>query len=454
MRNKILIGLATLTMIACKQEGKDYVTFSGKITNKNSDKVMIFNRESGYKKIIKVAEDGTFKDTLRVKTGFYDFNDGREYAQIYLESGSDIKMSLDAKQFDETIKFEGKGSEGSNFLTEKMLKKEQVLGNLRALYSADEKVFLDKVNAYKNDLEKSLKKVGGDFAKKEQKNLDYDYISMVNTYERAHRALTKNKDFKVSESFPNPLKDLDLRNEEDFKEYPDYQSLVINDFFAKADKESSDDKPFHKVAIEKLKALKSGNIRNGLLSAMASMIKDTNQAKDKEVYDAVMSLSTDDKLKERINKELERNKALLKGNPSPIFENYENYKGGTTSLSDFKGKYVYVDVWATWCGPCKAEIPFMKKVEEKYHGKNIAFVSVSVDKQNKKADWKKMIEDKKMAGVQLIADKDWSSSFVQKYGIRGIPRFILIDPQGNIVNANAPRPSSNELIKLFDSLGL
>ncbi len=64
----------------------------------------------------------------------------------------------------------------------------------------------------------------------------------------------------------------------------------------------------------------------------------------------------------------------------------------------------------------------------------------------------KWLDDEKLEGVQLFAPNDWKSDFVTDYGIMGIPRFILIDPEGNIVNANAPRPSSKELIKLLTDL--
>lgn len=159
-----------------------------------------------------------------------------------------------------------------------------------------------------------------------------------------------------------------------------------------------------------------------------------------------------------INADLAMKRDLPKGAPSPSFVDYENITGEKTSLSDLKGKYVYIDVWATWCGPCKAEIPSLKKVEKQYHGKNIAFVSMSIDDdrshggswEKANEDWKKMVIEKELGGIQIFAPKGWKSEFVQNYKINGIPRFILVDPEGNIVSASAPRPSSEELIKLFD----
>jgi len=145
---------------------------------------------------------------------------------------------------------------------------------------------------------------------------------------------------------------------------------------------------------------------------------------------------------------------LGKGKKSPKFVDFENYNKEKTSLDDLKGKYVYIDVWATWCGPCKAEIPFLKKIEEEYRDKNIEFVSLSVDKEKDHEAWVKMIEEKELKGIQLFADKGWKSSFVQEYKIKGIPRFILIDPEGNIVSSKAPRPSSDDLKILFDELSL
>ena len=158
---------------------------------------------------------------------------------------------------------------------------------------------------------------------------------------------------------------------------------------------------------------------------------------------------------------LEMRKVLAKGTMSPTFSNYENHKGGTTSLSDFKGKYVYIDIWATWCGPCKVEIPFLKKIESKYHDKKIEFISISVDDARRSGTmekahfaWKTMVSQKELTGVQLFTGTGWEAKFVQDYKVSGIPRFILIDPNGNIVDADAPRPSSKKLIELFKELGI
>lgn len=141
----------------------------------------------------------------------------------------------------------------------------------------------------------------------------------------------------------------------------------------------------------------------------------------------------------------------MNNKPSAGFD-YENQKGGKTKLSDLLGKYVYIDVWATWCGPCRAEIPFLKTVEEKYQGKNIEFVSISVDVEKDHDKWKNFVNEKQLQGIQLIADKNWLSDFITSYKINSIPRFILIDPKGNIVDADAARPSDPKLQQQLDGL--
>jgi thiol-disulfide isomerase/thioredoxin len=139
----------------------------------------------------------------------------------------------------------------------------------------------------------------------------------------------------------------------------------------------------------------------------------------------------------------------LKGKPSPEFIDYENAAGGKSSLKDFRGKYVYLDNWATWCRPCLGEIPSLKKLEKKY-GDKIHFISISLDREKDYDTWKKMIKEENLTGVQLFAHSD--KSFADAYKIISIPRFIIVDPEGNVYDPDAPRPSSKKIDALLAEL--
>jgi thiol-disulfide isomerase/thioredoxin len=150
------------------------------------------------------------------------------------------------------------------------------------------------------------------------------------------------------------------------------------------------------------------------------------------------SICTNKALLDQLNDKLLNWNHLRRGSMAKDFI-AENMDGDSLSLSAFKGKWIYVDVWASWCNPCIAEIPTLKALEEKMHENNIVFMSVSVDKTRE--PWRKMVVDKDLKGVQLWAgDNDVLKEF---YRVTGIPRFMIIDPEGNIYESSAKRPSSN-----------
>ncbi|TYB73186.1 TlpA family protein disulfide reductase [Bizionia myxarmorum] len=342
--NKTLILISVLSILACKEEApKDYATFTGKITNKNSDSLLIRTRD--YSKTIAVNADGTFSDTLKVKTDIYNVFDGTESTSVFLKNGYEIDMTIDTEKFDESVKFSGTGSEHSNFLAQKSLKEEQLL--------------------------------------------DFEALSTI-------------EDMETLETKLNGIE------------------TELSDFY-------NSDKTIDTM------------ITNNANKDLTPMLKS---------------------YKSFIGQSIALKNELPKGAPSPTFSDYENYDGSTTSLSDLAGKYVYIDVWATWCGPCKVEIPFLKELEKNYHGKNIQFVSMSIDDDrahDKSWDkareaWKAMIADKELSGIQIFAPKGWKSEFIEAYKINGIPRFILIDPAGNVVSPDAPRPSSDALRALLTEL--
>ena len=199
--------------------------------------------------------------------------------------------------------------------------------------------------------------------------------------------------------------------------------------------------------------------KKSIVTTLKRGISFYNMEKLDVYYQTILKLAPNDKGFDRMKEKYNRIKNLKKGSPSPSF-NYPDSSGNNISLESLKGKLVYVDVWATWCGPCKLQIPFLKQLEEQYRDKDIAFVSLSIDQLKNISKWKDMIVDKELEGIQIIADKAWRSKFVTDYVIEGIPRFILIDKNGNLMDPMAPRPASNkdgemrlnaEIQKIFDN---
>ena len=118
-------------------------------------------------------------------------------------------------------------------------------------------------------------------------------------------------------------------------------------------------------------------------------------------------------------------------------------EGKKVSLSDFKGKVVVVDVWATWCGPCKGEIPSLQKLEEEMKGQDVVFISYSIDDMKDHDKWIKFVADEKLGGVQIMGDLAWKSGICLNYKINAIPRFMVFNKQNQIVSIDAPRPSTH-----------
>ena len=126
---------------------------------------------------------------------------------------------------------------------------------------------------------------------------------------------------------------------------------------------------------------------------------------------------------------------------------YPDVNGKLVSLSDFKGKVVLIDVWATWCGPCQAQIPHLLKLEEELKDSGIVFLGVSLDKAADREKWLQMIREKGLKGVQLFAD-GWSQ-ISKDYEIKGIPRFIVVGKDGKLVARQAPAPSDPALKQML-----
>ena len=327
---KNLFTLLTVILFSSAVFAQDNMVFQAKIENKNGD--ILYIKDNGVTvQEIKINPKGLFQSQFPIKEGMYQMFDGVEYAQLFLKNGYDLKMTMDATQFDESIKFEGKGSKENNYLAEETL--------ADASFGYDKLFVLD---------EQSFNK-----ALEEKTNADAEKINKAGL-----------------------------------------EGIFVE---------------LHKKEVEaNLLGLRQ-------YYAMAQAKKKMNNV------------------------------------AAPNFD-YENHAAGKTTLESLKGKYVYIDIWATWCGPCRAEIPSLKKIEAALHGKNIEFVSISVDAEKDHDKWKTFVTDKELSGIQLYAGKTPVSDFIKAFQVNTIPRFILIDPSGKVVDADAARPSDPKLQELLNSL--
>lgn len=121
-----------------------------------------------------------------------------------------------------------------------------------------------------------------------------------------------------------------------------------------------------------------------------------------------------------------------------------NKDGKKVSLSDFRGKYVLIDFWASWCAPCRASFPSIVKIYQKYKSRNFEIIGVSLDRSEKA--WRKALSEETAPWVQLLDAK----GFVAKeYAVMAIPHLVLISPEGKIIGLFDKAEINRELVELF-----
>ena len=311
--------------------------------------------------------------------------------------------------------------------------------------------FKQSMQAIAQQYTEILKNLPADFAAKEKKANRYQQLAIVSEYLLNHRKYTEEEAPAIKE-----LQDLctavDLDNATDFNDYPEYQTLVQNIFkwriYSHKVQYEFDD-PWGKILAD-FKVLKSENIKQALAPLIIEGVSPTSAtATNEEIIALVKQLVKDNDLLNTLSKHIDLVNKLKAGQPFPALPALTDLNDKEVKYEQLplKGKLLFIDIWATYCPDCRKELPTLEALQEDYKTEPITFVSISVDRD--KEAWKAMVKEKKLCGIHLYASPETKELFKELYDLRSIPRYMLIDEKGNIINANLPMPSDKNLKELI-----
>ncbi|MCF8275008.1 MAG: TlpA family protein disulfide reductase [Flavobacteriaceae bacterium] len=454
MKNLPILSLVFTTLFSCAQNEKPYVLFSGHINNNKETIIEIANSGKSFQKEVAIDSIGNFKDTLYIdRPGSYYYQIGKAYSTVFFKPGYDLTVSIDADDFYRSTKYTGKGSEVNNYNVARGTLKSQLVGDAKTFFVVPVDDFLLKIQKNKEAFLELLENSGlsGKDKELQLKIIEYDYLLTRNNYDKFYAYHTKEHP-ELPVGYYEPIKQMDMDDEEAFENIQSYRILITESWrlHLKDAKKKNPSLSVISHVESQIKDIKSPKIRDLIVSMLFKQMTLKNENYEAD-YPKIMTMLTDDKMKEKLTTRYNSVRDTKPEMAAPEF-NYENHIGGTTSLKDLKGKIVYIEIWATWCGPCVKEMPALTQLIKDFKDKNIEFVSISIDSKNDYDKWRKMVPEKNVGGIQLLADKGLKSDFMLSFSVGLIPRSILLDEEGKIITDKAPRPSAENTKDYLDSL--
>lgn len=445
IRFSFILGLI-LAVMSCNNAPK--TTVSLHVDGAKADvKAMIVTTDSVY--VMTSDSAGSFGEVVlaeNLKPGYASLRYGRTPVLMYVEPGKsfEVSLKLDGRRLVPT--FMGEGAKKNDYLNAEVFHAAPDFKAEEAAFIASLEKREAKLNAYLDSM--AFDNAFNQVEKKRIHALAYTPLTMYPPY---HGYYTQLENFKPTDHFYEVLKAAFVEDESmiDMAEYQEFASGVINAISYK-DMDEYDAMVFLKSKLNFVQSnIKSPKIQEFFVDQFLTEYVDGSGIDGLDELIAVYNQKvTSPEKKAKFDELCGKWAKIAKGQPSPSFKCLD-INGKEVSLSDLAGKYVYIDVWATWCGPCRGELPHLKKLEHQFRHNNIAFVSISCD-QNKEA-WEKMVKDEKLEGIQLHAGEN-GRAFMDAYMIKGIPRFILLDREGKIIAADMTRPSSAKTAETFKAL--
>jgi len=453
------INLALIVLIlkyGCSQKSATQdptVIVSGKIINLESEEVTLF--QDGEIASVKIDDEGNFKLKFEGDDGSsYSLFSERTRFELFLSQGDSIYITADAKDISGTFEVQGDHEKEARYL-DKKAQNDKGLDDLFELMANSKEEYLKIKDSLFTLSEVNFK------AFKMKEDVDPEFIILEEgyysfaplwydlQYPNYYAFLTDTPkdsvDFPVDEAKAR-LASIPL-NQKQFLKVWSYTALIdmrisnLSNEIIKSDsalmKDQDVDEKVRALAIDSL--LKDKSVKDHFVyTSIKSNMEYRGPIHVKEAYEKFMKENESPKYAEKLKIIMDKWEMIGPGKDVPDF-NFTNMEGQEVKLSDLKGKLVYIDIWATWCGPCIAEHPHWDMLKKEYADKRVAFLTVSIDETME--PWEKMVKAKKMEGLQWFAENAWKSDLTLHFMVNSIPRFILLDEQGKIIDPSADRPS-------------
>ncbi|MEZ4999847.1 MAG: TlpA disulfide reductase family protein [Bacteroidales bacterium] len=457
---KLIFLIATVTLFSCSgKKPANESTVSGTILNNPTEFVLLTQANNADTIKLSADDSFTFTKTLE-RPGNYYLQANRKFAVLYLEPGKNLSVSVDAAEFDSTLTFSGDLIAENNYNRKINILNREISRKSRELYGLEPALYLEGITADRQARENMLKEfmaeneeISENFINSEMTGYEFMYYGSLLNFEAYHKYYAGVESVVLPDDWYGFIDNIDL-NKSEYLYIPACLNVTAGIVDKKINEsvQLGDDAWGTPELLEAQFAWIEANITEPLVaehfmnSYLTQVIDYQGPSGIEKCIETYNGKSTNEKNKSVLAEKVAEWAPLTPGNDAPGFT-LPDINGNEVSLSDFAGKYVYIDFWATWCGPCKVEIPVLAQLAEDYRDKNIVIMSISVDRD--KQAWIDMVTKDKPAWLQLHD----SIMMNDQYLVRYIPSFILIDREGKILNPRAPRPSSGEVLtSLLDSL--
>jgi thiol-disulfide isomerase/thioredoxin len=461
MKQILFFLLAIPLLLSCGKESKKVFSLEGSVINA-TQKYFVVSKPDLTKDTISIDTNGkfTYQSTIAEPAYYYLICNKGSYLPVFFSGGMKLKLTLDGKDPGASAKFEGEGADKNNYLSARAVNDKNIKANDYELIKQDSTSFfaaVGKIRAAQTKLFDEFKKENpdDDFWKVQKAEIDYGWANKISDYPSGYQYYVDTA-FKIPDNYYNRTNMLNI-NDKDLipsREFGTYLSNLIDRKTRakmKSIPDSSSRAAFPLLCLETAKsAISDDAVRDYFMArSLTGLLSYMEMSTLEKAIKFFRENCKVEKERAGFEKEFESWLKLEKGQMAYDFSG-ETVSRQKVKLTDLKGKYVYVDIWATWCGPCKYEIPFLLKLEEAYHNRNIVFLSYSID--DDRTAWEKFIPEKKLKGMQLIGEKGWESKICKDYKVRGVPTFMLFDPRGKIISVKMTRPSDAKTRATFDSM--